>query len=44
MNPTAYGDHHRDQRVDLVFSHLLGSIKFWTIFSMLFGAGNRDAK
>ena len=39
MNPTAYGDLEGANRSVWYFSHLLADQKFWTIFSMLFGAG-----
>ena len=39
MNPTAYGDLTGVNYWVWYFTHLLGEMKFWGIFSMLFGAG-----
>jgi uncharacterized protein len=39
INPTAYGDLTGANRWVWVFSHMLASGKFMSIFSMLFGAG-----
>lgn len=38
MNPTAYGDFEGINYWVWYVSHLLGDMKFWSIFSMLFGA------
>ncbi len=39
MNPTAYGDLEGANYWVWYCTHLLGDLKFWSIFSMLFGAG-----
>jgi uncharacterized protein len=39
INPTAYGDLEGVNRWIWIFSHLLASEKFMSIFSMLFGVG-----
>jgi uncharacterized protein len=39
MNPSVYGDLEGANRWVWYLSHLLTDQKFWTIFSMLFGAG-----
>ena len=39
INPTAYGDLNGFNKWVWIFSHLLASRKFMSIFSMLFGAG-----
>jgi len=39
MNPSAYGDLDGANHWVWYISHLLADQKFWTIFSMLFGAG-----
>ncbi|MCP4705159.1 MAG: DUF418 domain-containing protein [candidate division Zixibacteria bacterium] len=39
FNPTIYGDLTGINRIVWTVSHLLGEVKFMTIFSMLFGAG-----
>jgi uncharacterized protein len=39
MNPSAYGDLAGANHWVWYISHLLADQKFWTIFSMLFGAG-----
>lgn len=39
LNPTAYGDLEGLNRWVWIFSHLVASNKFMSIFSMLFGAG-----
>lgn len=39
INPTAYGDLEGLNRWIWIFSHVLASEKFMSIFSMLFGAG-----
>ncbi|MEN8156166.1 MAG: DUF418 domain-containing protein [Bacteroidota bacterium] len=39
INPTAYGDLTGINRWVWIFSHILASEKFMSIFSMLFGAG-----
>ena len=39
MNPTAYGDLQGINYWTWYFTHLLGDLKFWSIFGMLFGAG-----
>jgi len=39
MNPSAYGDLEGANHWVWYISHLLADQKFWTIFSMLFGAG-----
>lgn len=39
MNPTAYGDLSGINYWTWYVVHLFGDMKFWTIFSMLFGAG-----
>lgn len=39
LNPTAYGDLEGLNRWVWIFSHVLASEKFMSIFSMLFGAG-----
>lgn len=39
INPTAYGDLGGINKWVWIFSHLLGSEKFMSIFSILFGAG-----
>jgi len=39
INPTAYGDLNGLNRWIWIFSHMLASQKFMSIFSMLFGAG-----
>jgi uncharacterized protein len=39
MNPSAYGDLIGANHWSWYISHLLTDQKFWTIFSMLFGAG-----
>jgi uncharacterized protein len=39
MNPSVYGDLEDANHWVWYFSHLLADQKFWTIFSMLFGAG-----
>jgi uncharacterized protein len=39
MNPSAYGNLEGPNYWVWYFSHLLADQKFWTIFSMLFGAG-----
>ena len=39
MNPTAYGDFSGLNYWLWYVVHLFGDLKFWAIFSMLFGAG-----
>lgn len=39
INPTAYGDFSGVNYGLWLLVHLLGDLKFWSIFSMLFGAG-----
>ena len=39
MNPTAYGDLIGINKLVWIFSHVLGEQKFWSLFSILFGAG-----
>ncbi len=39
MNPTAYGDLTGINKWVWIFSHVLASEKFMSIFSILFGAG-----
>ena len=39
MNPLAYGDITGANKWVYMLSHVLGDMKFWTLFSIMFGAG-----